>query len=134
MVDGPADGGAPVGQLLDRRIGKNDARSHRELLEEDLRVGEEHARRGPLVLDDDLRVLVVALAQPVQRAHWAAVLPEPQSGGHGIASQGNMKPLKRMLGKRKKKLICIACCCVCASVEKKSPSARLAAMKTKASR
>src|SRR5438067_108374 len=69
MVDGPADRGPPIGQLLDRRIGKHHARSHGDLFEEDLRVGEQHARRGSLFLDDDLRILVVALAQPVQRAH-----------------------------------------------------------------
>src|SRR6266446_9777585 len=69
MIDGPADRGAPVGQLFDRRVGKDDARPDRNLLEEDLGIGEEHPRRGSLFLDDDLRVLVVALAQPVQRTH-----------------------------------------------------------------
>jgi hypothetical protein len=35
-----------------------------------------------------------------------------------------------MLGSRKKKDICMACCWVLAMVEKKSPRARLAAMNT----
>ena len=43
---------------------------------------------------------------------------ESHCAGRGMASNGNMKPLRRMFGRRKKKDICIACCCVCASVEK----------------
>ena len=58
--------------------------------------------------------------------------------GLGEPLRGNMNPLSRMLGSRmlgsrKKKDICIVCCWVFARVEKKSPSARLAAMKPKAS-
>jgi hypothetical protein len=36
-----------------------------------------------------------------------------------------------MFGSRKKKLICIACCWVRARVDRKRPTARLAAMKTR---
>jgi hypothetical protein len=39
-----------------------------------------------------------------------------------------MNPESRMFGRRKKNDICMACCCVLASVEKKSPIARFAAM------
>src|SRR3954463_14070905 len=50
----------------------------------------------------------------------------------GMPSQGNMNPERSMFGSRKKKDICIACCCVFASVEKKSPRARFPAMNTPA--
>ena len=39
-----------------------------------------------------------------------------------------MNPLNRMFGRRKKNDICIACCCVLASVEKNRPMAMFAAM------
>src|SRR5690606_6931322 len=63
----------------------------------------------------------------VRGSLWAS-----HCAGVDMASNGNMEPLSRMFGRRKKNDICMACCCDLATVEKTKPSARLAAMNTKA--
>jgi hypothetical protein len=88
-------------------------------------------------------MIASAAMSPVRSLRWAPfrVMPrmmrrkwvsgsavDSTCAGRGMASNGNMNPDSRMLGSRKKNDICIACCWVRASVEKNSPSARLAAM------
>jgi hypothetical protein len=48
----------------------------------------------------------------------------------GMPRNGNMKPDSSIDGRKKKKVICIACSWFCASVEKVKPTARLASMNT----
>ncbi|MNV99585.1 hypothetical protein D3C71_1949660 [compost metagenome] len=43
----------------------------------------------------------------------------------GMPAKGNMKPESRMEGRMVKKLSCMACIWLCATVEIKKPSARL---------
>jgi hypothetical protein len=102
MVDGPADRGAPVGERLDWRIGEDDARPDRDLLEQDVAVGKQQPRRRLAVLDDDLRVLVVTLAESVQRTHRqpskGRFLPEIDASSH-LGTAGSARESLRQLAR-----------------------------------
>ena len=48
----------------------------------------------------------------------------------GMPAKGNMKPDRRMEGRKMKKVICMACIWLRATVENKKPSERLTRMKS----